>query len=141
MKITIGSDHRGYDLKEKIIKHFTDIDWIDVGTNDKQRTDYPIYAKKACKNILDGTCQLGILICGSGVGMSIAANRLKGIYAALCLDEKLAHVAKSDDNVNVLALASDYINAEKSFSIIESWLSASFLGERYKERLDMIDTI
>ncbi len=139
MKITIGSDHRGFELKLKIIKKFTDIEWLDVGTDSQDRTDYPIFAKKVCNNILDGKTGLGILICGSGVGMSIAANRFENIYAALCWDERVAESAKADDNANVLVLPSDFVSDDQAFSIIKTWLSTEFKEGDYQKRLGIID--
>lgn len=140
MKISIGSDHRGFELKQNIIKNFKNIDWVDVGTNNGDRADYPVYAKKVVKLIKDKQVQAGILICGSGVGMSIAANRFSGIFAALCWNEVVAKAAKMDDNANVLVLPADYVNDELSIKIVKSWIEAKFKGDKYQERLDMIDS-
>ncbi|KKP24766.1 MAG: Ribose 5-phosphate isomerase B [candidate division TM6 bacterium GW2011_GWF2_28_16] len=139
MKISIGSDHRGFELKEKIIKAFENINWVDVGVNNSQSTDYPIYAKKVANLIKEKQVDLGILICGSGVGMSIAANRFHGIYAALCWNEVVAKASKMDDNANVLVLPADYIDDELAIKIVKSWIEAKFKGEKYQKRLDMID--
>ncbi len=139
MKITIGSDHRGYELKSKLIEHFKDIEWIDVGTSSTERTDYPIYAKKVCQNILDKKSDVGVLICGSGVGMAVAANRFRGIFAALCWNEQVAKLAKEHDDGNVLVLAADFIDEELAAKIFKAWLFAKFKGEGYQKRLDMID--
>ena len=140
MKITIGSDHRGYDLKESVKNVFRDIDWIDVGASDAtERTDYPIFAKPVCENILAGKAEWGILMCGSGVGMSIAANRYKKIYAALCWNEVVAKQAREHDGANVLVLPADFVDVEQASEIVKAWLFATFNGGRYQERLDMID--
>ncbi len=143
MKISIGSDHRGVALKARIIQELSDITWQDVGTNSGQRTDYPIYAKKVVDDIKDATSDFGILICGSGVGMAVAANREKGIYAALCFSPEIARVAHQDDGVNVLALSSDYCSDEENLAIaramIAEWAAGSFKGGRYAERLEMLD--
>ncbi len=139
MMITIGSDHRGYELKSEIIKHFVDLQWIDLGTDGKDCVDYPVFAKKVCKNVLDGKSDLGILICGSGIGMSIVANRFKGIYAALCWNEDVAKSAKADDNSNVLVLPADFLLAKDAFAIIKTWLYTEFKGDRYQKRLELID--
>ena len=102
MEITIGSDHRGYEFKQEIQRLFTDVEWIDVGTQDSlARVDYPEFAQKACELVLSGEAKQGILICGSGVGMSIAANRYKKIYGALCWNETVARVAREHDCANV----------------------------------------
>ncbi len=139
MKITIGSDHRGYDLKTKIIQKFQDIEFLDVGTNSKGRVDYPVYADKVCQNILQKEAELGILICGSGVGVSIAANRFKKIYAGLCWNSEVAQSAREHDNINVLVLPADFVDSENAFSIIQTWLDAKFKGGVYQDRLNMID--
>ena len=139
MKITIGSDHRGYDLKEKIKKQFADITWIDVGTDSPERVDYPVFAKKVADNVAQKTADVGILICGSGVGMSISANRVPGIYAALCWSEAVAVAAKQDDNANVLVLPSNFVSVQEAVSIVQAWRKAEFRGGEYQNRLDLID--
>ena len=139
MKISIGSDHRGFSLKQKIIESLPAIEWTDVGAASDERTDYPIYSKKVCENILSGQVKLGILICGSGVGMTIAANRHRGIYAANCWTTEVAELARQDDGVNVLVLPADFVSMPKALEIIKSWLGAEFKGGRYQDRLTMMD--
>ena len=140
MKIIIGSDHRGYELKEKIKQNFADFDWEDVGTeNGLDRVDYPIFAQKICRSILAGEAEKAIVICGSGVGVSIASNRFKGIYAALCWSPEVARAAKEHDHANVLALPADFMDASEAVKIVKSWLEASFKGGRYEKRLEMLD--
>jgi len=139
MKITIGSDHRGYELKKNIIEHFGDIEWLDMGADSVDRTDYPIYAKKACDTLLENNADFGILLCGSGVGMSIAANRFKGIYAALCWNEEVARMAKEDDNANILIIPVDFVQQDQVFKMVKTWLSTQFKDGRHQARLAMID--
>ncbi len=139
MKISIGADHRGLTLKKAIIEHFGEHDFLDVGTFNQERTDYPIFAKKVCVDVLNDKAQLGILICGSGVGMSIAANRHKKIYAALCWLPEVARCAKAHDDANVLVLPADFISSEVAIKIIVTWLDAKFEGGRYQNRLNIID--
>lgn len=139
MKISIGSDHRGFDLKNKIVKTFRNLSWIDVGTNSKERTDYPIFAKRVCNNILSGDTERGILICGSGIGMSIAANRFKGIYAAICWNSELAKLAVEDDCANVLILPVDFLDYKSVVQIVNTWLHSKFKAGRYEKRLKMVD--
>ena len=139
MKISIGSDHRGFLFKSEIIKHFVRLDWLDVGTNSTERTDYPIYAKKVCQNILDKKADLGILICGSGVGMSIAANRFVHIYAALCWNKEVAQKAREDDCGNILVLPADFISLEQALEIVQTWLNSEFKDGIYADRLKIID--
>ena len=139
MKITIGSDHRGYALKKYIIEILKDIEWVDVGTDSEDRVDYPIFAHKVCSMVIEESVDRGILICGSGIGMSIAANRFPGIYAALCWDKDIAGVARMHDRANVIVLPSDFISHEEAVETVKSWLRTEFMGGRYKSRLDMID--
>lgn len=139
MKIGIGADHRGYDLKQFLMQSFPDYIWLDEGTHSTERTDYPLYAHKVCKAILAGTISCGILLCGTGVGMAIAANRYKGIYAALCWNDEVARLARQDDGANVLVLPSDFITYDQAALMVHAWLSAQFKGGRYQERLQLID--
>lgn len=141
MEIVIGNDHRGFELKKFLINFFTEYNFLDIGSCDKERTDYPIYVKKACDVILQGKASYGILICGSGVGMSIAANRFHGIYAALVWNKEVAEFAKRDDNANVLVLPSDFISENDSVEIVKAWLKAEFKGGRYGDRIKMIDNL
>jgi len=141
MRICIGSDHRGYKLKKYIINAFKDIEWMDVGTDSSEkRVDYPVYAKEVCDLILSETFELGILICASGVGMSIAANRFPKIYAALCWSSEVAQSSREDDNSNILVLPADYISESEALGIIEAWIHAKFKDGHYQKRLDMIDS-
>jgi ribose 5-phosphate isomerase B len=139
MKISIGADHRGFALKTNIIEHFEEHEWLDVGTYSDQRTDHPIFAKRVCQDILSGEAEAGILICASGVGISIAANRFKNIYAALCWNAEVARLAKEDDNANVLVLPAFFVSPDLAFSTIDVWLKAEFKGGIYQRRLEMID--
>jgi ribose 5-phosphate isomerase B len=140
MKISIGSDHRGYAHKDAIIQNFPDITWIDVGTeNGHDHVDYPIFTKKVCQSVLDQSTDRGILICGSGIGVSIAANRFAKIYAALCWSPEVARVAREHDCANVLALSSDFVSHDVTIQIVKTWLEAEFLGGKYQKRLDMLE--
>lgn len=142
LKITIGSDHRGFLMKENIIKHKKiankEIFWLDVGTFSKERTDYPIYAKLAVEKMLNKEAELGILICGSGVGMAIAANRYNNIYAGVVFNKQITKAAKEDDNINILVLPSDFISYVNYIELISIWLKTEFKEGRYQERLNMI---
>ena len=139
MKISIGADHRGVALKKLIIDHFRQHEFLDVGTFSTERTDYPIYAKKVCADVLAGNAQQGILICGSGVGMSIAANRHKKIYAALCWNTEVARCARAHDKANLLILPADFVKEVEAMSMVDTWLATTFLGDRYEQRLKMVD--
>lgn len=139
MKISIGADHRGFALKQAIINYYKQYQFADAGAFSQERCDYPAFAQKVCGDVLSGLTQAGILICGSGIGMSIAANRHKKIYAALCWSPEVAYYAKAHDGANVLVLPADFVDQEIAFKIIESWLEARFEGGRYECRLAMLD--
>ena len=141
--IAIGADHGGYKLKEEIKKYFEEkgIEYKDFGTYDEQRTDYPIYAKKVAESIKNKECDSGILVCRSGYGMTVVANKFKGIRAASIHDEESAKFAKADDDINVITLGGDYIDTNEAICIIRNWLGTEFKGGRYEERLKMIDEI
>lgn len=142
MKIIIGSDHRGYALKE-LIKQNLDgrgVEFIDAGTNNGDRpVDYPVVTKKVCRSVLDGKAERGILICGSGVGVSIAANRFPKIYAALCWSADVAKVAREHDNANILVLPADFITIQEALQVVKVWLQGQFLGGKYQARLEMLE--
>ncbi len=141
--IAIGSDHGGYKLKEEIKRYLdeTGIEYKDFGTNNEERTDYPIYAKKVAKAIQNKECDKGILVCKSSYGMTIVANKFKGVRAASITNEEAAKFAKADDDVNVVTLAGNDINTNQAICIIRNWLAAEFKGGRYEERLKMVEEI
>ncbi len=141
--IAIGSDHGGYQLKEKIKKYLEekDIEYKDYGTNSEERTDYPIYAKKVAEAIQNGETDKGILICRSGFGMTVAANKFKGIRAAAIYNEESAKFAKADDDINVITLGADYLTENEAICIIRNWLASEFKGGKYEERLKMVEEI
>jgi ribose 5-phosphate isomerase B len=139
MKISIGADHRGYSLKQYLMKMFPSIEWTDVGTLSDERCDYPYFAHKVAHLVGSGQVPLGILVCGSGIGMSIAANRHPHVYASLCWHEHSAQAARHDDGANVLVLPADFVNEKQAQAIVEVWLSTSFQGGIYQERRAMID--
>lgn len=135
MKIGIVSDHRGFDLKSKIIKEMKNIDFIDYGTNSKDSIDYPDYAFKLCEKINSKEVDLGIAICGSGIGMSIACNKVKGIRCARVTTIKDVKVTKIDNNANVIAFSSD-INFNKVKRMIEEFINTPFSNEgRHNRRI------
>ncbi len=140
MKIAIGADHRGFAYKEFIKDEIVAL-WLDVGAADEQRSDYPVFAQRVCEEMQKNQAEFGILICGSGVGMVVAANRFKGIYAGLACSEDMARVSREDDNINVLVIPSDFVTAEQAVDMINAWLQATFKRGRYQERIDMIDEL
>jgi ribose 5-phosphate isomerase B len=142
MKIAVGSDHRGFAQKTMILQFFMQEKqhlFIDIGTLTDERTDYPIYAQKAVAMLQAHEVDAAILLCGSGIGMAIAANRNRHIRAGVAWNQEVAYVARAHDNVNVLVIPSDFVADDQVAPIIESWLKAQFLNDRYEQRLDMID--
>ena len=141
--IGLGADHGGYKLKEEIKKYLDkkNLKYIDYGTYDEERTDYPIYARKVCEAIQKNECDKAILSCRSGIGISMAANKFKGIRCGVGFNAKSAYLGKMDDNINVLAIPGDYVTIEETFEIIDAWLEAEFKGGRYQERIQMIENI
>ena len=141
--IALGADHGGYRLKEEIKKYFDEkgIEYKDFGTDSEERTDYPIYAKKVAEAIESKECEAGILVCRSGYGMTVVANKFKGIRAANIHDEESAKYAKADDDINVITVGGDYISTCDAICIIRNWLGTEFKGGRYAERITMIDEI
>jgi ribose 5-phosphate isomerase B len=141
MKISIGSDHAGVDLKNLIINSVKDIDFIDVGTNSTDSCDYPDYILKVASTVKKGEADLGIAICGTGIGASIVANKVKGIRAALCFNEFMAEMSKRHNNANVLVLGARVIGVDLALRIVERWLKSEFEGGRHQRRLDKIAAI
>ncbi len=141
--IALGADHGGYKLKEEIKKYFDEkgIEYKDFGTYSDERTDYPIYAKKACEAMVNGEADKAILFCRSGYGMSITANKYKGIRAASVYTEETAKFAKSDDDVNLITLGGDYLTVNEAICIIRTWLGTEFKQGRYQERIKMLEEI
>ncbi len=141
--IAIGSDHGGYKLKEEIKKYFDEkgIEYRDFGTDSEERTDYPIYAKKVAQAVQSKECEGGILLCRSGYGMTVVANKFKGIRAASISNEEAAKFAKADDDINVITLGGDYLTINEAICIIRNWLATEFKGGRYAKRLEMINDI
>ena len=141
--IAIGCDHGGYKLKEEIKKYLEEIglEYKDFGTYNEERTDYPIYAKEVANSVSKGESEKGILICRSGHGMAIVANKFKGVRAASITSEDDARFAKSDDDVNIMTLGADCLETDDAIRIMRMWIATEFKGGRYKERTDMIKEI
>lgn len=141
--IAIGTDHRGYVIKNLLIRNTHSdqysINWIDLGCNTSERCDYPPYAKAVVDAMRSGKAQLGILLCGSGVGMAIAANRFKGIYAALAWNEQIAIQSRADDASNILVIPADHVTYQQVLGMVRAWLSTQPKGGRYAERVSQID--
>ncbi|MCK5094909.1 MAG: ribose 5-phosphate isomerase B [Spirochaetes bacterium] len=144
MRIVIGSDHAGFELKGTIVSYIQDLGHqiIDVGTNNAEPVDYPEYAEAVGKAILEERADRGIMICGSGVGASIAVNKLPGIRAGLCHDTYSAHQGVEHDNINVLIMGARIIGIETARELVRAYLGAEFTKEeRHLRRLDKVSKL
>ncbi len=140
-KISIGCDHAGFEVKEMILNILYELDYeiIDFGTNSSESVDYPIYGIKVGQSIVNKHADRGIVVCGSGIGISIAANKVRGIRAALCSTVEHAILSRKHNNANVLAIGARLTNNEKIKEIVVNWLNTSFEGGRHQERINLIE--
>ncbi|MBL4932687.1 MULTISPECIES: ribose 5-phosphate isomerase B [Clostridium] len=143
MKIAIGSDHGGFNLKGEVIKYLEQksIEYKDFGTTSTDSCDYPDYALKVAEAVAEKEFEFGILICGTGIGISIAANKVPGIRAALCHDTFSAHATREHNNANILAMGERVIGPGLAIEIVETFLKAEFQGDRHQNRIDKIKAI
>lgn len=141
--IAIGSDHGGYELKEFVKRHLIEngIEVKDYGVFNEDSVDYPDCARPVCKAVQNGEAERGILFCGTGIGISIAANKFKGIRAALCGDVYSAKMSSEHNNANIICLGGRVTGRELAFMIVDTWLSTPFAGGRHADRIAKIDAI
>lgn len=142
MKVSIGCDHGGYDLKEEIKKHLIErgIEVVDVGCDRKERCDYPIYGREAALKVANKTCDKGIVICTTGIGISITANKVKGIRCALCSEPLSAKMTRLHNDANMLAMGAALIGINMAKEITDTFLDTPFSGdERHQKRIDLIE--
>lgn len=141
LRIAIGSDHGGYEYKEQIVSHLKEkgYECVDVGTYSTDSCDYPVIARAVTTKITTGEADRGILICGTGIGMSIVANKVKGIRAALCGDTFSARASRAHNNSNVLCLGERVIGINLAMDIVDIWLESKFKGGRHQRRVDMME--
>lgn len=141
LRIAIGSDHGGYEYKEQIVSHLKEkgYECVDVGTYSTDSCDYPVIARAVTTKITTGETDRGILICGTGIGMSIVANKVKGIRAALCGDTFSARASRAHNNSNVLCLGERVIGINLAMDIVDIWLESKFEGGRHQRRVDMME--
>lgn len=141
IKIAIGSDHGGFEYKASIIKALQDkgYDVVDMGTYSPESCDYPIIAKKVARAIAKGDFEKGILVCGTGIGMSMAANKVKGIRAAVCGDTFSARATRAHNNANILCLGQRVVGEGLALDIVDIWLTTKFEGGRHERRVNMIE--
>ena len=139
--IVIGSDHGGFALKQEIMEHLREkgIAYKDFGTDSADSCDYPIYAHKLCKRVQTGEFPLGILVCGTGIGMSIAANKVKGIRCALLSDPVSARLTREHNDTNMMAIGAGVVGENLALEIVDTWLGTEFSGEeRHQRRIDKL---
>ncbi|HBL98761.1 TPA: ribose-5-phosphate isomerase [Candidatus Dependentiae bacterium] len=152
--LAIGADHRGFALKEAIKKEVglvfgvtvdlsvnVSLEFIDCGAPSAERSDYPIYAQRVCEILLSGRAARGVLICGTGAGMAMAANRHRGIYAAVAWNREVARRVREEDHCNVLVLPADYLSVADAMLILREWLESKAQLGRYAERVKMLDKV
>ena len=143
MKIAIGNDHVAVDMKKEIQEYLESkgIEVINVGTDSTERFNYPVSGYKVAKMVADKEVDCGVLICGTGVGISLAANKVKGIRACVCSDPYTAKLSKQHNNTNIIAFGARVIGIETAKMIVDEWLGAEYEGGRHQTRIDMIAEI
>ena len=139
--IALGSDHAGFELKNDLIVYLVEkgYELADMGPDSADSVDYPDYAHKVATAVMDGSACCGILICGSGNGVCITANKHKGVRAALCWEPEISSLAKQHNNANVICLPARFISQEKAFAIVDAYLNMEFEGGRHATRVDKIE--
>jgi len=143
MRVAIGSDHAGWELKERI-KEFLlakGYEVIDFGTDSPQSTHYPLFAKEVALAVQEGRADRGILVCGTGIGMSITANKFRGVRAALCCNEYMAKMSRLHNDANVLCLGDRVLGEELALAIVDVWMNTPFEGGRHSKRVELIKEI
>ncbi|MBQ4627527.1 MAG: ribose 5-phosphate isomerase B [Clostridia bacterium] len=139
--IAIASDHAGFALKEKIKKHLEELKFVvcDFGTENEESCDYPVFAKKACEAVVSGKCDRAILVCGTGIGMSMAANKVRGIRAAVCTETFAAKYTRLHNDANVLCMGARVIGEGVAIEITDTFITTEFEGGKHKRRIDMFE--
>ena len=141
MVIAVASDHGGFELKNKVREHLKErgIKVVDLGTDSEESVDYPVYGKACAEAVASGKADLGVVCCGTGIGISIAANKVKGIRCGLCTSVEMAELTKKHNNANMIALGGRTTDPELAMKIVDKWLDTEFEGGRHQRRVDMLD--
>ena len=141
--IAIGCDHGGFALKQEVMRHLDELGlaYKDFGTYSEESCDYPVYGEAVARAVAAGECERGILICGTGIGMSLAANKVKGIRCVACSEPYSARLSRAHNNANMLALGARVLGSELAKDIVRIWLMTAFEGERHARRVGMIDRL
>lgn len=140
MKIAIGNDHAGFDMKLEIKAMLEELghEVVDYGHHNSESCDWPVYGRIVGEAVASGECECGVLICGTGIGISLAANKVKGIRCAHCNDPLSAKLTKQHNNANIIAFGARIIGIETAKAVVNEWLNAEFLGGKYQRRIDML---
>lgn len=143
MIIAIASDHGGFSLKQKVREHLIErgLKVVDLGTDSEDSVDYPEYGKACAQAVASGKAERGIVICGTGIGISIAANKVHGIRCGLCTSVEMAELTRKHNDTNMLAMGGRITSAEDAIKITDAWLDTEFEGGRHQRRVDMLDSI
>ena len=143
MKIAIGNDHVAVGMKNHITEYLTakGYEIVNFGTDTSERCDYPVYDKKVAEAVVSGECELGILICGTGIGISVVANKVKGIRAAVCSEPYSARLTRQHNNANIIAFGARVVGEATAEMIVDEFLNAEYEGGRHQTRIDMISAI
>lgn len=140
MKIAVGCDHGGIVLKKSVVDTLEELGAtvVDLGTYDESSVDYPVYGLKVAEAVASGECDCGVIMCGTGIGISIAANKVKGIRAAVVTNEYMAEMTKRHNNANIISLGGRVVSPEEAAAIVKAWFNAEYEGGRHQKRLDII---
>ena len=143
MKLSIAADHGAFELKESIKKHLDEkgIEYEDFGCYSKESVDYPKFAYKAARAVADKSCDLGIICCTTGLGVSMAANKVKGVRAAVCTNEMLAEMTRRHNNANVICMGQNVVSFELANKLVDIFISTEFEGGRHQRRVDLLTDI
>ncbi|MBN8222689.1 MAG: ribose 5-phosphate isomerase B [Spirochaetes bacterium] len=141
MKVAIAADHGGFDLKEALKKKLSTVEWVDLGTHNGDSVDYPDFGAALARRVAAGEFQRGVLICGSGIGISIAANKIKGIRAALCHNAYTAEMARKHNDANIIAMGGRVVDENTAATMTEIFLSTDFEGGRHARRVEKIQAL
>jgi len=141
MKIAVGSDHAGFELKNYVVEWLKENghDAVDMGPFDAESVDYPDYARKVALSVADGSARQGVLLCGTGIGVSISANKVKGIRAALACNPEFATLARQHNNANIICFSARFTDRETIARSLENWFAADFEGGRHERRVNKIE--
>lgn len=143
MRISVGSDHAGYRLKERVVEHLESAghDVVDVGTTSEESTDYPDFAEPAARMVATGETDGAVLVCGSGQGMCMTANKVRGVRAALAWTTEIAKLSRNHNNANALCMPARFVSEEDALAIVDAWLDAGFDGGRHERRVEKMMNI